>query len=637
MDHTFGLDMDDQTNLPATCSLDLKRFFWVIGTVALLILIATFWYTEFYAKGVGLRPSAAAPTAVNWFPRSPQGAVAAKSATTVGGKLVVGGKLTAGSFPAIVNALYKSVVNITTTQSAGRASDPAADKRARGPRFAKPYSGRSFENIGSGVIVRGDGYIVTNYHIVRGAASLTVNVINDRGNERYRAIVVKMNEVLDLALLKIKPREPLVAARLGDSDRLNVADEVIAIGSPFGLEQTVSRGIVSALRNSLLIEGVDHASLIQTDAAINQGNSGGPLVAKNGTVIGINTAIYSPTGAFAGIGFAIPSNQVRRFVLEEINSFRQERTVARARRASLPSGAPGGAGQAAPTIAAGVAAPHGDGREDMACESCHNVVGGPRWPRGTPGGDQRGARAAAVAYQFSGPPNVLAMNVAGAAGTMAKGTNGAIVALGAGLLPIDEGLARQLDHPPGKGVFVGNVVVGSPAQSAGLRAGDIVLKVAGRRVGRPRQMASALLAQGTGERVRLSILRQGRREILFILATALPPSAGPGRQAVSVSRQPRRVPKEFNWRGMEIENFTQVVALGDPQGRAMPGAEIDQVTPGSPADRIGLRPRDVMIEVNRQPVGRPRLLDRVIRNARGKRDKLLRMMRGGREFFVVLQ
>ena len=101
---------------------------------------------------------------------------------------------------------------------------------------------------------------------------------------------------------------------LGNSDDVRVADGVIAIGSPFGLEQTVSHGIVSAVRKSMVIEEVTHTNLIQTDAAINQGNSGGPLIAKNGAVIGINTAIYTPTGAFAGIGFAVSSNNVRMFL-----------------------------------------------------------------------------------------------------------------------------------------------------------------------------------------------------------------------------------------------------------------------------------------------------------------------------------
>ena len=115
----------------------------------------------------------------------------------------------------------------------------------------------------------------------------------------------------DIAVLKIYPRTPLPTVVLGDSDMVRVADRVLAVGSPFGLEQTVTAGIISDDSRDLVIEGQIYKDMIQTDAAINRGNSGGPLINMKGEVIGINTAIYAPTGVFTGVGFAIPINVVK--------------------------------------------------------------------------------------------------------------------------------------------------------------------------------------------------------------------------------------------------------------------------------------------------------------------------------------
>ena len=181
-------------------------------------------------------------------------------------------------------------------------------------RRAQPQ--RKFEGTGSGVIIDPDGYILTNEHVVRGADDIKVTLYNDK---TYTGKVVGKDARTDLAVIRIKGAGKLPAAKLGNSDAIRVGDWAIAIGSPFGLQETVTSGIISAVRQSLPIEGREYRDLIQTDAAINRGNSGGPLCNIEGEVIGINTAIYAPTGVFSGIGFAIPSNNAREILSDLIN------------------------------------------------------------------------------------------------------------------------------------------------------------------------------------------------------------------------------------------------------------------------------------------------------------------------------
>jgi serine protease Do len=170
---------------------------------------------------------------------------------------------------------------------------------------------------GSGVIVSPDGYILTNRHVIEGVRRIVVALWNDK---RFEAKVVGSDEVTDIAVLKIEPGETkLVPATLGDSDKVRVGEWAIAVGNPFGLRQTMTVGIISAIGRRPMEAGADigYTEFIQTDAAINPGNSGGPLCNIRGEVIGINTAISSPTGGNVGIGFAIPINTAK-FVMEQI-------------------------------------------------------------------------------------------------------------------------------------------------------------------------------------------------------------------------------------------------------------------------------------------------------------------------------
>lgn len=175
--------------------------------------------------------------------------------------------------------------------------------------FDMPEERGGGESQGSGFIATGDGYILTNNHVINGANDITV-VLSD--NRKLKAKVVGNDADSDIAVLKVEA-SGLVAADLGDSDAMEVGDWVVAIGSPFGLSQTVTSGIVSAVNRDSVADGniTSYDNFIQTDAAINPGNSGGPLLNLRGQVIGINTAIASRSGGYNGVGFAIPSNMVK--------------------------------------------------------------------------------------------------------------------------------------------------------------------------------------------------------------------------------------------------------------------------------------------------------------------------------------
>ena len=164
-------------------------------------------------------------------------------------------------------------------------------------------------SLGSGVIVDSKGYIVTNRHVVEKADRIRVRLQNDPASTLHDAKVIGVDQETDLAVIKIDADKPLPVAKLGNSDGMQVGDWVLAVGSPFGLQETVTAGIVSA-KGRNIVPNRQFQSFIQTDAAINPGNSGGPLVNMGGEVIGINTAILTDTNAYAGVGFALPSNTV---------------------------------------------------------------------------------------------------------------------------------------------------------------------------------------------------------------------------------------------------------------------------------------------------------------------------------------
>lgn len=218
------------------------------------------------------------------------------------------------AFRSAARKVLPAVVTIKTATSKEGQEAGRGGPRLPWEEFPKP-SEPGFQNeiprnpdlgMGTGVIIDPKGIIITNRHVVEGGDVVTVRLVDGR---EFPVIDKKSDELSDLAILKIEAAEDLPAARLGDSDKLDIGDWVIAIGNPFELEGTVSAGIVSAKGRTL--RSIERVRFIQTDAAINPGNSGGPLVNLDGEVVGINTAIFSRSGGYQGVGFAIPINLVK--------------------------------------------------------------------------------------------------------------------------------------------------------------------------------------------------------------------------------------------------------------------------------------------------------------------------------------
>lgn len=234
------------------------------------------------------------------------------------------------SFADLVDVLMPTVVNITTTQNLPQQGPRLRDMPQLPPgspfeelfkeffdrRGGEEQQRRRGTSLGSGFIIDPSGYVVTNNHVIQGAEDITVILKDDT---QLKAKLVGADSRADLAVLKVNPPggKPLPAVKFGDSDKVRVGDWVIAIGNPFGLGHSVTAGIISA-RGRALSDSLD--DYLQTDAAINKGNSGGPLFDADGEVIGVNTAIYSPSGTNAGLAFSIPSNQVKQ-VAEQLREY----------------------------------------------------------------------------------------------------------------------------------------------------------------------------------------------------------------------------------------------------------------------------------------------------------------------------
>jgi serine protease Do len=224
------------------------------------------------------------------------------------------------SFKELAEKVRPSVVNISTVSTIRMGGDPLSDQFFNDDFYQRffgvPKQQMKRQSLGSGFIVSPDGYILTNNHVVDKADEITVKLYNQK---EFKAKVIGTDKDTDLAVIKINA-ENLPPILMGDSDKIDVGDWVLAVGSPFGLEQTVTQGIISA--KGRIIGAGPYDDFLQTDAAINPGNSGGPLINMNGEVIGINTAISSTSGGYEGVGFAMPINIAKKTYSDILSSGR---------------------------------------------------------------------------------------------------------------------------------------------------------------------------------------------------------------------------------------------------------------------------------------------------------------------------
>lgn len=448
-------------------------------------------------------------------------------------------------FSGLVKQVKPAVVSITSIIKNG-GDDEENGGAGPGPQNGMPFpfpfpfgmmpqqQHRVMEAKGSGFIIDPNGTIVTNNHVVKGASSVTVTL--DDGTQ-LPAKVIGRDPRTDIAVLKVKSATKLPYIELGDSDQVEPGQWVVAVGNPFGLGGTVTAGIVSA-RGRDIGEG-NYDSFIQVDAPINRGNSGGPLFTQDGKVVGVNTAIISPTGGSVGIGFAIPSNLVRSIVdqLEKTGHVTRGYLGVEAQAVS-------------PALAKALSLP-GDGGPDQRGALIASIQdGSPAAKSGLKPGDV----ITSVNGKHVGSPRELAINISAVPpgttvhlgyvrngkpattdATIARlGSNGSDTAtaaqadqrFGVALAPLDGDLRQQLGLDESThGAVIKSVTPGSPADLAGLQPGDVIVALDNQEISSPPQAANALRkAMHSGQTVAMRILRNGQP--LFVAVTPTSPGSG---------------------------------------------------------------------------------------------------------------
>ncbi|MCZ6805070.1 MAG: DegQ family serine endoprotease [Proteobacteria bacterium] len=420
------------------------------------------------------------------------------------------------SLAPMLDGVTPAVVNIATEGSI---------KLRQSPLFSDPFFRRFFNvpdqplerktsSLGSGVIVDAErGLVLTNNHVIANASQITVTL---RDGRHLEAELVGTDPETDVAVIKI-PADDLVALKTSDSDNLRVGDFAVAIGNPFGLGQTVTLGIISALsRSGLGIEGYE--DFIQTDASINPGNSGGALVNLRGELVGINTAIFSQSGGNIGIGFAIPIN--------------------------------------------------------MALQIMEQIV---------------------------------------ETGEVKRGF------LGVSIQDISPELAEAFGLDQQRGAIINKVLEGSPAEKAGLLAGDIVISTDGKQIRNAGDLRNRIGLLPVGEKIRFKLLRDGKESEIVVTVD----------ESTSVRTDPIAVNELLE--GVTVSEIEK----GNPYYGKVEGAAVLNVQRGSVAWRSGLRAADIVTSVDKVPV---KNLQEFLSAVDKKNDSLLlRIIRGNAAAFLVLK
>lgn len=426
------------------------------------------------------------------------------------------------SFADLVEKVKPAVVNISTTEKVearqrqqqmqpGSLEDffrqfMEQGQRKRGPQHA----------LGSGFIIDSSGYIVTNNHVIEDAAKIVVTL--DDGSE-HPAVVKGRDPKTDVALLKIESKAPLPYVAFGDSDKARIGDWVIAVGNPFGLGGSVSAGILSARGRNL--NNGPYDNFLQIDAPINPGNSGGPIFDATGRVIGISTAIYSPSGGSVGIGFGVPSNLAGSIVAQLREGGRVERGWLGVSMQPMTESLAKAVGRKAAegvlvneVMPDGPAAKAGLQQGDVVLKVNENMIRDPRdlatQVAGLKAGDSaklgvwRDGRERSLTVVIGSQPNDQT-----AARSEDAGEEGRV---GLSLAPLTPELRNRFGLEAGaKGVVVAEVASDSKAEESGVQPGDVIVGVAGKSVANPGQAVDAIKSaqREKKEAVTLLVMRNG--------------------------------------------------------------------------------------------------------------------------------
>src|SRR5438874_786799 len=448
--------------------------------------------------------------------------------------------------PAVVNINTESTIKPSVRRRGGPSQNPNDDQENPfGDFFDKFFGGQDNagpireRSLGSGVIVDPKGFIVTNRHVVEKADRIRVKLQDDPPGTLHDAKVIGTDQETDLAVIKIDLDKSLPTAKLGNSDSMQVGDWVLAVGSPFGLQATVTAGIVSA-KGRNIVPNRQFQSFIQTDAAINPGNSGGPLVNMSGEVIGINTAILTDTNAYAGVGFALPSNTVVQVYNQLIGpehrvsrgsigiEFNAQENPAIARVYGVNSGV---------TISNVVAGSPAEQAGLKVGDTITTVDGKP-----VKNGDELVADIASrkpgtkvtLGLIRNGKKQDATITVADRAKLFAsrlgeeeegnEDNTPKESKLGLSVRALTQDMADRLDVPAGRGVIVQEVKPGSFAEDTGLQRGDIILEVNKQPVSSEEEFTKAVATLKSGQDV-VFLVRQrgaGRQDGTIFLAGTLP-------------------------------------------------------------------------------------------------------------------
>ena len=431
-------------------------------------------------------------------------------------------------FADLVAKIRPAVVNISTTQAFR--PNQSAQLDPNGPfgemlrQFFGPNANQLFQSqqtpshaLGSGFVIDPAGYVVTNNHVINDADGIKITFADGMS---YSARVVGRDTKTDLALLKISADKPLPYVAFGDSDNERVGDWVVAVGNPYGLGGSVTAGVISAKDRDINAGAYD--DFFQIDAPINPGNSGGPLFNQSGRVVGIDTAIFSPSGGSVGVGFAIPSNEARGV----IDHLREHGRVARG------------------------------------------------W-------------------------------------------------LGVQMQAMTQDLAKAMGITKAEGVVVDLVTPGSPAERAGLKQEDVITSFDGQRITTPRALALAVANVAAGQSAFVTVHRNGEDKTFTVQI-----GTEPAQSALMASASP-----QTGRLGLELAPLS---AYGGNQIGQRGGAVVASVSPGSPAERSGIQPNDVVLAVGSRRV--TSLDDTVssIRSAEAdNKNAVLLLVRRGQEITYV--
>jgi serine protease Do len=435
-------------------------------------------------------------------------------------------------FADLAAAVLPGVVNINVTKTVNE-RDPKVEEffKRFAPDGAQPEGPQKRSGGGTGFIIDASGIIVTNNHVIEDADDITVKLNN---GDEYAAKLIGADPKTDIAIIRIKPKKKLTALRLGDSDASRVGDWVVTIGSPFGLGGTVTAGIISAYNRDINAGLYD--DYIQTDSPINPGNSGGPMVNLAGQVIGINTAIFSPSGASNGIGFAIPSNLAKHIIGE----LRLKGTVARG------------------------------------------------W-------------------------------------------------LGVAFQPLTSDLAAGLGLNDAKGALIASVTTGGPADKAGIKSGDVVLKYNGIEIDQKHRLPVMVADTPLGKKVPVVVLRKGtpRTVSVTIIERKEQEDASEGN---GKPQTPKPSPAGIALLGMTLEPLSDENRDKFDLGRDIKGVLVMDVASDGAARAKGILKGDVIVAVAQEEVAKPKDIADRIANARkgGLTYVLFRIFRGGNYTHIAL-